>query len=156
MIRGIHHTSFTVSNLDVTERFFVDLFGMKRVGGGCYDFEYIQRMVGYPDAHLEIAVLACEPEGGNNKGQVLELIEYRQPKGEPSDTANNRPGNAHLCFLVDDIGLEYERLSNLGIRFKSTPQEVTFGINKGARVVYFNGPDRIALELYQPSRIKKI
>ena len=35
------------------------------------------------------------------------------------------------------------------MRFKSTPQQVSFGLNKGAKAVYFDGPDNIKLELYQ-------
>ena len=42
MIQGIHHTSFTVSDLDAAERFFVGLIGMQRIGGGVYNFDRIQ------------------------------------------------------------------------------------------------------------------
>ena len=149
MIRGIHHTSFTVSNLEEAENFFVELIGMRRIGGGRYDFEYIGRMVGSPDAHLEIAVLAYEPQGEGSDRQILELVEYKHPRGDPTDTEFNRPGNAHLCFLVDDIEAEYERLRSNGVCFRSPPQEITYGINKGGRAVYFNGPDGVGLELLQ-------
>ena len=142
----IHHTSFTVSNLAEAERFFVDLFGMKRIGGGKYDFDYTRKQVGFADAVLNIAVLALPADGG-----LLELIEYVQPRGEPVSTDTNRPGNAHLCFQVENIQAEYERLLKHGVRFKSPPNEVTFGINRGAKAVYFNGPDGIALELLQPA-----
>ena len=142
---GIHHTSFTVSNLAEAERFFVELFGMVRLGGGRYDFDYIRRQVGFPDAVLNIAVLSFPSRSG-----ILELIEYVQPRGAPVPTDTNRPGNAHLCFQVADIEAEYRRLKGAGVRFKSPPNEVTFGINQGAKAVYFNGPDGIALELFQP------
>src|SRR5689334_8405644 len=113
MICGLHHTSFTVSNLDEAERFFIELFRMKRIGGGLYDFDYIKRQVGYPDAKLKIAVLAF----ANGSAGLVELIEYVQPRGTASDTATNRPGNAHLCFLVEDMDAEYRRLSAAGVRF---------------------------------------
>ena len=147
MIRAFHHTSFTVSDVDATERFFVELFGMERVGGGDYDFDYIRRTVAYPDAVLKIAVLGIPGQ----KGQLLELVEYVRPRHEPADTATARPGNAHLAFVVDDLDAEYRRLKDRGVRFKSSPNEVTFGINRGARAVYLNGPDGIALELLQPA-----
>ena len=150
MIHGFHHTSFTVSDVDAAERFFVELFGMERIGGGVYDLDYIRRTVGYPEAVLKIAVLSFPETTGRR--DVLELIEYQRPRGEPVDTSTHRPGAAHLCFLVDDINAEYQRLSGAGVRFKSSPNEVTFGINKGAWSVYFNGPDGIALELFQPAR----
>jgi catechol 2,3-dioxygenase-like lactoylglutathione lyase family enzyme len=155
MIQGLHHTSFTISNVEEAERFFVDLFGMERIGGGVYDFDYIRRTVAFADAVLKISVLAFPEKGGVRPPHLLELIEYTKSSGKPTDTATNRPGNAHLCFQVDDIDAEYTRLSERGVRFKSTPNEVTWGINKGARGVYFNGPDGIAMELLQPAARQK-
>ncbi len=150
MIQGVHHTSFTVSDLEKAEGFFTGLMGLQRVGGGIYDFDYIRGIIAYPDAKLNIAVLAF-PEDASG-GHLLELIEYLQPAGEPVDTATNRPGNAHLCFAVSDIDAEVDRLRAAGVAFKSeAPHEVTWGINKGAKGIYFNGPDGIALELLQPA-----
>jgi len=40
----------------------------------------------------------------------------------------------------------------LGVTFVSPPNEVTYGVNKGAWAVYFKGPDDIRLELIQPAR----
>lgn len=141
-----HHTSFTVSDIAAAEKFFVDLFGMKRIGGGTYDFDYIRTVIGYNDAVLEIAFLSY-PDSGEN----LELIEYVKPKGEPVSTATCRPGAAHLSFKVEDIEADYRRLKGKGVRFKAPPVEITFGMNKGSKAVYFNGPDGIALELIQPA-----
>lgn len=146
MIQGFHHTSFTVGNADEAERFFVEFFDMERIGGGLYDFDYIRRAVGYPDAVLKISVLRLP-----GHTHLLELVEYIAPVSEPVDTATCRAGAAHLCFRVDDIESEYARLCERGVKFKSTPNEVTYGINKGAKAVYFNGPSGIALELFQPA-----
>ncbi len=153
MIRGLHHTSFTVSNVEEAERFFIELFGMERIGGGTYDFDYIRRQVGYADAVLKISVLSFRaPEGSHRSSkQLLELIEYQSPRSEGVDTSTCRPGAAHIAFLVDDIQSEYERLRSRGVQFKSSPNQVTFGINKGAWAVYLNGPDMITLELIQPA-----
>lgn len=143
-----HHTSFTVSDVAAAERFFIDHFGMQRIGGGRYDFDYIRSTIGYADGVLLISVLAFP---GREPGGILELIEYAQPRGEPVDTATNRPGAAHLCFETTDIQADYARLKKAGVRFKSSPNEVTYGLNRGAWAVYFNGPDGIALELFQPA-----
>lgn len=143
---GFHHVSFTVSDVDAAAAWFTAAFGMVRVGGGRYDFDYIRSQVGYPDAILKIAVL-----GFPDRSDLLELIEYESAAGAPTDTSTNRPGNAHLCFLVGDIDAEYERLRGMGVTFRSTPNAVTFGVNKGARAVYLIGPDDIRLELFQPA-----
>ncbi len=150
MITGFHHTSFTVSDVDAAERFFVDLFGLERKARGRFDFEPLRQIVGFPGAVLKIAYLAFPEVCGARPPHLLELIEYVLPAGLATDTATNPPGNAHLSFQVDDIHHEYQRLSSLGVRFKSAPQHITWGANKGAWSVYCNGPDGIALELTQP------
>lgn len=150
MISGFHHTSFTVSDVDEAERFFIDLFGLERRGGGTFEFEQVRHIVAYPDAVLKIAYLSFPEIAGSRPSHLLELIQYLRPAGVPTDTATNRPGNAHLSFQVDDIHHEYARLTALGVRFKSAPQPVIWGVNKGAWSVYCNGPDGIALELNQP------
>jgi len=144
-----HHVSFTVSNLDMTESFFTEFFDLQRIGGGHYDFDYIKKHVGYTDAILKISILAFRDQTVPTDF-ILELIEYVQPRGTPADTATNRPGNAHVCFKVDNIYTQYERLKAAGYRFKAShPVTVTSGFHKGARVMYLNGPDGIALELFQ-------
>ena len=151
MIVGHHHVSFTVSILKETEDFFDRVLGFKRIFKGLYDFPYISRQVGYPDAVLDIALLTHEGRPFESVGFMIELIEYKNPRCEPTDTATCRPGSAHLCFLVDDLRAEYERMLGLGVEFNSPPNEVTHGANKGALAVYFKGPDDIRLEMIQPA-----
>ena len=145
-----HHVSFTVSDVEATAQWFIDAFDMERIGGGRYDFDYIRAQVGFRDAVLRIAVLAFPPQRDSARRDILELIEYETPAGPQADTATNRPGNAHLCFAVDDIEAACARLSAMGATFHAPPGTVTHGINTGARAVYLVGPDDIRLELFQP------
>jgi lactoylglutathione lyase len=149
---GFHHVSFTVSDVDAVADWFCTHFKMVRLGGGDYDFDYIRAQVGMPDVALRIAMLGFADGQGMPTPHRLELIEYVRGTGQNADTATNRPGNAHLCFLTDDIDGDYLRLSAAGAKFISPPNTVTWGINKGARAVYFKGPDDIRLELLQPRR----
>ena len=149
--RAIHHTSFTVGDADAAEAWFMRHFGMVRLGGGDYDFDYIRAQVGLPEAVLRIAMLGFAGEEAAPARGRLELIEYRRAGGAPADTATNRPGNAHLCFLTDDIEGDVARLSAAGVRFVSGINTVTWGVNRGARAVYLFGPDDIRLELLQPA-----
>lgn len=150
MSNRLHHTSFTVSDVDAAEAFFVKNFDMRRVGGGLYDFDYIRKIVGYADAVLKIAVLEFPGESHPHR---LELIQYLSPAAEPTSTATCRAGAAHLCIEVNDIQAAYERLRAGGVKLTSAPVQVTEGINRGAWAVYFQGPDGIALELFQaPNR----
>lgn len=149
-VRAIHHTSFTVADAEAAADWFVRHLGMVRLGGGDYDFDYIRAQVGMPEAVLRIAVLGFAAEAGQARRGLLELIEYRRAGGPPADTATNRPGNAHLCFVTDDIEADAARLAAAGARLVSAPNTVTWGINRGARAVYLVGPDGIRLELFQP------
>ena len=151
MILGPHHVSFTVSNLRKAEDFFDRILGYKRIAGGRYDFPYMSRQVGYPNAVLDISMLTHKGEPIKSKGFLIELIEYVHPKCEPTDTSTCRPGSAHLCLLVEDLRAEYHRMSAMGVEFISTPNQVTHGVNKGAWVVYFKGPDNIRLEMIEPA-----
>jgi catechol 2,3-dioxygenase-like lactoylglutathione lyase family enzyme len=82
----------------------------------------------------------------------LELFQYFAPN-ERRDRAV-RPcdvGSSHLCFVVNDMDSEVERLRNLGAEFLSEPQTVEAGPNAGNRFCYFLDPDGIPMELSQPA-----
>ena len=55
-----------------------------------------------------------------------------------------------MAFVVDDIHVEYSRLCQAGVRFRSEPVAIVAGVNRGGASVYFLDPDGITLELLQP------
>ena len=81
----------------------------------------------------------------------MEVVQYMNHAGEQSDQSTNRPGNSHLCLLVDDLQASYDELLSRGVRFKSAPVTITAGPNTGGLVVYFYDPDGYTLELFQPA-----
>jgi catechol 2,3-dioxygenase-like lactoylglutathione lyase family enzyme len=87
---------------------------------------------------------------GRNSPQTLEVVQYMTASGEPSDQATNRPGNSHICMLVDDLRASYHDLVTRGVQFKSEPVEITTGPNAGGLVIYLSDPDGYTLELFQP------
>jgi catechol 2,3-dioxygenase-like lactoylglutathione lyase family enzyme len=111
--------------------------------------EYTARLVAYENAHLKVAQLSIEAMNQARSGHLLELVEYVYPHCEPTDTATCRPGSAHLAFQVEDIHTTYERMKAQGVRFKSPPNAITAGINKGGFTCYFLDPDDITLEIIQ-------
>jgi catechol 2,3-dioxygenase-like lactoylglutathione lyase family enzyme len=82
-------------------------------------------------------------------GHRLELIQYFSPPGKKLDLQTNNVGCAHLAFTVDDLLKMYAKLKAKGVNFKSAPQEVPAGPNKGTLAVYFTDPDGITLEFLQ-------
>lgn len=153
MLRACWHFSFTVSDLERSLAFYCELLGMRLVHRQEQANEYTARLVGYRDAHLKIAQLGIEGLPATRSGHLLELVEYVHPDCAPTDTAICRPGTAHMAFEVSDIHGEYRRLLAQGVRFKSPPNAITSGINRGGHTCYFLDPDGITLELVEmPAR----
>jgi catechol 2,3-dioxygenase-like lactoylglutathione lyase family enzyme len=150
VIVSYFHFSFTVSNIERSIAFYRDVVGMKLVKTFIHDQPYTSVQVGFPDTYLKVATFTIEGIPQVRSGHLLELIEYVNPRGEPTDTATNRPGAAHLAFQVDDLNAEYQRMTALGVRFKSEPVKITAGPNEGGWTIYFLDPDNITLEMVQP------
>ena len=78
---------------------------------------------------------------------VLELFEYREPKGRAAarELRQCDTGFIHIGFRVTDIHRHYEKMKAAGVQFFSEPVE----IRRGTRVVYFEGPDKEVCEMRQ-------
>ncbi|HZS88036.1 MAG TPA: VOC family protein [Chloroflexota bacterium] len=145
MLTAIHHTSLTVSDLERSVQFYTDL-GMqvllRQTPGGTY----LQKITGFPDAHIKQAHLAV-----NGTGHRLELFEYVSPAGQPVRSRNCDPGNTHLAFLVDDLDAMYAQLKERGVECVSPPVTIDAGANVGGKGLYLRDPDGFTIELFQPA-----
>jgi catechol 2,3-dioxygenase-like lactoylglutathione lyase family enzyme len=146
---SLHHTGYTVSDLERSLGFYRDLLGCEVVATQEKRAGYLAAIVGYPDAHVRMAHLRA-PESGH----IIELFQYlapasKQPRGasrlEPCDV-----GTAHMCFIVNDLTAMYERLLAAGVEFFSEPVAIDTGINAGGRSLYLRDPDGIPMELFEP------
>jgi catechol 2,3-dioxygenase-like lactoylglutathione lyase family enzyme len=144
---GLHHTGYTVSDLDRSVAFYRDLMGMEVIAQQEKQGGYLGRIVGYPDAHVRMAHLRVPGDR-----HVLELFEYLAPEGTTPERIEPRDvGVAHLCFLVDDLPAAHRKLVEAGVTsFVSPPIEVDTGINTGGFGVYLRDPDGILVEIFQP------
>ena len=144
--RGLHHTCYTVSDLDRSVAFYRDLLGCEVVAEQEKEGGYLAAIVGYPDAHVRMAHLRVP-----GTEHVIELFEYLAPAGTRADVVPRNVGASHLCFLVDDLPALYEQLREKGVTsFVSPPVEVDTGVNKGGYALYLRDPDGISVELFQP------
>jgi len=144
----LHHTGYTVSDLDRSVAFYRDLLGCEVIATQEKEGGYLAAIVGYPDAHVRMAHLRVP--GGEH---VLELFQYLAPSGEKADVEPRNVGASHICFVVDDLLSVYEALVERGVKsFVSAPVEVDTGINRGGFGVYLRDPDGITVELFQPPR----
>ena len=144
--RTIHHTGYTVSDLDRSVRFYRDCLGLEVVAQQQKQGGYLAAIVGYPDAHVKMAHLRVP-----GADHLVELFEYLSPEAQQRQIEPRNVGTAHLCFVVDDLPAVHARLEDAGVdTFVSPPVEVDTGINTGGYGLYLRDPDGILVELFQP------
>jgi len=138
-VKSIHHTSFTVSDIQRSITFYRDILGMKVLwdsvqAGVRYGGPVSDQITGCPGTEQHIVFLGLGES-------FLELVEYT-PTGKPLES--NKPsdtGSSHLCFKTDDIHALYKKLLENKATVHCTPQE---GISQW--IMYFRDPDGIILE----------
>ena len=83
----------------------------------------------------------------------FELLEFKEPRGDPRARGLHEAGSAHLCFVADDLDAEYERLKALGASCRSPgPVTVVGGPNDGGKGLYVDDPDGNGVEIIQLAR----
>ena len=143
VINTIHHTAFTVSNLERSIAFYRDLLGMKVLwdsvqAGIAYKGPVCDQITGCPGTEQHLVYL------GIGEG-ILELVEYT-PAGKPlpANHKSSDVGASHICLKTDDIQALYQKLLANHVRVHCPPQ------NRGElSVFYFRDPDGIILEAVQ-------
>lgn len=142
MINDIHHTSFTVSDMERSVSFYQDILGMKLVwdsvqAGMQFKGPIADNLTDCPGTELRIVFLSINE-------RLIELVEY-SPKGKSLvDNKASDTGSAHVCFKTENIQGLHKKLSANGVRLHCTPQNLG-----GLWVMYFRDPDGIILEAMQ-------
>ena len=143
MIKGLHHTAISVSDLDKSIHFYGNLLGMTvewrmdhRQG------DSLERVVGMKNVDVSIAVLS-------GWGSRIELLQYHFPRGKsyPANKLQCDKGIIHLAFQVENIDDLYKRLLAQGVQFNAPP----LVLRPGVKATYFHDPDGMTLELVQYS-----
>lgn len=141
-IGGIHHASFTVSNMKNSLAFYRDILGFEVVfdsfeAGAPFKGTEVDNLTGCPGSELHIVFLLVNED-------MLELIEY-SPKGKRlKENQASDTGSAHICLKTENIQALYRRLSDHGARIHFPPQNLG-----GVDVMYFRDPDGIIIESMQ-------
>jgi catechol 2,3-dioxygenase-like lactoylglutathione lyase family enzyme len=148
VIRGLHHASRTVRDLEHSLAFYRDLLGLGVVADEELAGQALDRVVGLTGARLRVVEL------DTGDGRLLELIQYHRPPGR-APAAGSSPadvGAHHVALVVDDLAAVHRRLVAAGVPFNCPPQEVAAGLFRGARTTYCLDPDGLVVELWQPAR----
>ena len=156
MINGIHHVAISTPNLNRLVDFYKNVLGFEIVYETSWEKrEIIDQIVGLKNSAARSVMLRAH-------NTHIELFEYSAPEPVPGDP--NRPvcdhGYTHLCFDVNDIDAEYERLLEGGIRFHTPPPKSDQLGSGKIRATYGRDPDGNVIELQevldQNSQIKFI
>jgi catechol 2,3-dioxygenase-like lactoylglutathione lyase family enzyme len=144
MIKGVHHTCITVSNLERSIAFYRDVLGLELIltEESERSGDDRSKALGVAKAKVKLAILSA----GDTR---VELIEYVTAKGRPYDRKNNDVGTMHIAFHVNDIDTVYHRLLDHGVRFTAPPATIPAGPMQGWRWTYFFDPDGVSLEIIQ-------
>jgi catechol 2,3-dioxygenase-like lactoylglutathione lyase family enzyme len=140
MFHRIEHTGLSVSNMERSLAFYRDVIGMDVVLQVDFSDERLGKITGLAGGKATVVHLKLGET-------VLELFEYREPKGRAAarELRQCDTGFVHVGFRVTEIHRHYEEMKAAGVRFFSEPVE----IRPGTFVVYFEGPDKEVCEMRQ-------
>lgn len=141
MILGVHHSCVIVSDMDRSLAFYRDILGLKILNVGESGGEETSQGVGVKSAKLKAAMLKAGDD-------IVELIQYVNPKGKPYDRLPCDIGNMHIAFRVSDINKMYGELIKKGVKFNALPLEFKT-VHTKSLWVYFKDPDGAQLELVE-------
>lgn len=139
-IRRFDHVGITVADLDKVTQFFVGL-GLEVEGTRMFvDGEFLDTVIGIPDARTEVVMLR-PPDGGTR----LELGSFVRPDHQPGSPAAmaTELGLRNVAFEVDDLPAVVDRLAADGYGLVGGIGE--FG--GSWRMAYVRGPEGIIVSL---------
>jgi catechol 2,3-dioxygenase-like lactoylglutathione lyase family enzyme len=146
LIQRFDHTSFTVADVERAVAFWRDVMGFAVADLSPRDGDWLGAVVGVPGARCRIAHL-------HGHGTHLEFIQYLAPPGADVTGPPNRPGTAHVAFLVEDIEAMAQRMLEAGASGQGHITRCTSGAAAGCLAVYLKDPNGIIVELVElPAR----
>jgi catechol 2,3-dioxygenase-like lactoylglutathione lyase family enzyme len=98
-IKQLDHVGITVADLDSATGFFVDL-GLEVEGRTFLEGEFVDTVIGIPDARTEIVVL--RPPGGGTGVELARFVRPDHVPGSPTAMANEL-GIRSFCLVVDGL-----------------------------------------------------
>jgi catechol 2,3-dioxygenase-like lactoylglutathione lyase family enzyme len=143
-IKSVDHTGFTVSSLEDSLAFWVDVLGFRHLYTWTFETgPFIEQVVGVPGAAVRVAMV----EG---PGHMIELLEYTSP----DDRQTYKPrscdvGSVHVAFYVENIDALLARVARVGWLPLGKTQTVESGEREGLRLIYLRDPDGVTIEFLE-------
>lgn len=148
MLKGIVHVGLTVTDLKRSVEFYRDILGLTYLGEIEMEGPETEQLFQRKGCKAKVAYLNGSREVAAPPVELIQFVGH-EPELQSGDLF--RTAISELCFAVEDIDREYQRLKKAGVKFLSEPQSFDFsksGFGK-SRAVYLCDPDGIVLELLQ-------
>jgi catechol 2,3-dioxygenase-like lactoylglutathione lyase family enzyme len=143
LIQRFDHTSLTVADVERAVGFWRDVMGFAVADLSLREGAWLGTVVGVPGARCRIAHL-------HGHGTHLEFIQYLVSAGDDVTGPPNRPGTAHVAFVVEDIQAMAQRMIEAGASEQGRITRCTSGAAAGCLAVYLKDPNGIIVELVEP------
>ena len=143
MLKSFYHTGFVVRDIESSLAFYTEVMGLKLLFRTERTGEFIEKVVGFTNAHIKGAFLdMCN-------GHNLELIQYIVPPSALGHINRNDLGATHLAFFVEDIEEYYTTMSQKGLRFIGPPASLVQDDKVVRKAAYCQDPDNNWLEFVE-------
>jgi catechol 2,3-dioxygenase-like lactoylglutathione lyase family enzyme len=140
---SVNHVGVTVSDLEASRAFYVDVVGLElvlpgfRTGG-----EWFDTLTENRGAVIDAVLLSAGE-------MTLQLVQYYEAGNPDAVTGHNRVGNLHLSFDVEDVEAKHAQL-------KEHPElratEVVQLPVEGYKSFYVRDPDGVPVEFLESPR----
>ena len=142
MLKHFDHLTFVVEQPEAALAFFA-LLGFELGQSVVISGPQMARYMGIDGIECEHRTLVLQNAAPHCE---IQLLTYRQPAALPnSDLASRRQcGFNHVCFAVDDLDAELQRLQAHGV------QPMNEGLEfHDRKLVFLEGPEGVTIELAQ-------
>ena len=140
MIRRFDHVTIVVRDIEKAKQ-FLGLLGFKEDKSVVITGEKFSKYMGVDGIEADHVTLALT----NSSQRVeMQLLRYRHPDPipDPNIASLNKLGFNHVCFAVDNLETEVERLKANGVQFRNDIMDF-----HGRKLIFITGPEGITLEL---------
>ena len=140
MVRHFDHITLVVRDVEAAKRFFA-LLGFEHDRSVVISGEVFSTYMGVPGIVAEHVTLVLT---GAMPRTEVQLLGYRAPNPVPNPTIEDLStvGFNHVCFAVDDLERELDRLRAAGIETRTEVLDF-----HGRKLVFLRGPEGITVEL---------
>ena len=148
MLKEVMHIGLTVKDMEQSIKFYRDILGLSFMGEIVMQGNETDLLFGKKNSTCRV----CYFNGNDNiMSPPIELIQFLNDSTKIRKADLFSVSINEICFRVDNLDLEYNRLNKLGIKFLSKPQIFDFtkyGFSK-SKAVYFYDVNGIILELME-------